>query len=232
MLITVPKEPRAGERLVAATPRTVSALVRLGYDVAVQAGAGMTANLPDEAYVASGARICDRADAWAGDIVIAVNAPGEDELALMNSGAILAASLAPHSQADRLGVYAAHGITALALDAVPRISRAQALDVLSSMSNVSGYRAVIEAAEAYGGMFAGQVTAAGKTPPATVFVIGGGVAGLAAIGAAVSLGAQVRAFDVRPEAGEEIESMGATFVSLPAAQQEVSTDGYASALTE
>ncbi|MDN4480360.1 Re/Si-specific NAD(P)(+) transhydrogenase subunit alpha [Demequina muriae] len=232
MLITVPMEPRAGERLVAATPRTVAALVRLGYDVAVQSGAGAAANLPDEAYVAAGARICDRADAWSGDVVTAVNAPGEDELALMKKGAILVASLAPHSQADRLPTYAAHGITALSLDAVPRISRAQSLDVLSSMSNVAGYRAVIEAAEAYGGMFAGQVTAAGKTPPATVFVIGGGVAGLAAIGAAVSLGAQVRAFDVRPEAAEQIESMGATFVSLPAAQQEVSSDGYASELTE
>ncbi|WP_062137497.1 Re/Si-specific NAD(P)(+) transhydrogenase subunit alpha [Demequina aestuarii] len=232
MLITVPMEPRPGERLVAATPRTVAALVRLGYDVAVQTGAGAAANLPDEAYVTSGARICDRADAWSGDIVTAVNAPGDDELSLMKKGAILVASLAPHSQADRLPTYAEHGITALSLDAVPRISRAQSLDALSSMSNVAGYRAVIEAAEAYGGMFAGQVTAAGKTPPATVFVIGGGVAGLAAIGAAVSLGAQVRAFDVRPEAAEQIESMGATFVSLPAAQQEVSSDGYASALTE
>ncbi|MFW7415478.1 Re/Si-specific NAD(P)(+) transhydrogenase subunit alpha [Demequina sp. SO4-18] len=232
MLITVPKEPRAGERLVAATPRTVEKLVKLGYEVAVQSGAGTEASLPDETYVASGARICDRTEAWSGDVVIAVGAPGEAELALMKKGAILAASLAPHSQPDRLGTYAEHGITALALDAVPRISRAQALDVLSSMSNVSGYRAVIEAAGSYSGMFAGQVTAAGKTPPATVFVIGGGVAGLAAIGAAVSLGAQVRAFDVRPEAAEEIESMGATFVSLPDAQQEVSTDGYASALTE
>ncbi|MFW2512493.1 Re/Si-specific NAD(P)(+) transhydrogenase subunit alpha [Demequina sp. SO4-13] len=232
MLITVPKETRAGERLVAATPRTVEKLVALGYDVAVESGAGMEASLPDEAYVAAGARICNRADAWSGDIVIAVNAPTDTELALVKKGAILAASLTPHSHPERMSVYAERGITALALDAVPRISRAQALDVLSSMSNVAGYRAVIEAAESYGGMFAGQVTAAGKTPPATVFVIGGGVAGLAAIGAAVSLGAQVRAFDVRPEAAEEIESMGATFVSLPAAQQEVSTDGYASVLTE
>ncbi len=232
MLITVPTEPRPGERLVAATARTVEKLVRLGYEVAVQSGAGAESSLPDEAYLAAGARICDYADAWSGDIVIAVNAPGDAELAAMKEGAILIASLAPQSQLERIATYTERGITALSLDAVPRISRAQALDVLSSMSNVSGYRAVIEAAQAYGGMFAGQVTAAGKTPPATVFVIGGGVAGLAAIGAAVALGAQVRAFDVRPEAAEQIESMGATFVSLPAAQQEVSADGYASELTD
>ncbi|GMA35409.1 hypothetical protein GCM10025876_16130 [Demequina litorisediminis] len=140
--------------------------------------------------------------------------------------------LAPHANPDLLEDLRAAGVTALALDAVPRLSRAQALDVLSTKSNVSGYRAVIEAAEAYGGMFAGQVTAAGKTAPATVFIIGGGVAGLAAIGAAVALGAQVRAFDVRPEAAEQIESMGATFVNAPEAQQEVSPDGYASPLTQ
>src|SRR5690606_36211352 len=126
---------------------------------------------------------------------------------------------------------AERGVTAMALDAVPRISRAQSLDVLSTLSNIAGYRAVIEAAEEFGGMFTGQVTAAGKTPPAEVFVIGAGVAGLAAIGAAGSLGAQVRAFDVRPEVAEQIESMGAVVVPAEVAQQEVSADGYANALT-
>ncbi|MFV0634566.1 Re/Si-specific NAD(P)(+) transhydrogenase subunit alpha [Demequina sp.] len=232
MRVTVPSQVLAGDSLVAATPRTVEQLIRLGYDVTVETGAGAAASLPDEAYVAAGAAIGDREAAWAGDIVVSPNAPTDTEIALLTPGAIIISPLAPHSKPELTAALAERGVTALALDAVPRISRAQALDVLSTMSNVSGYRGVIESAQAYGGMFAGQVTAAGKTNPANVFVIGGGVAGLAAIGAAVSLGAQVRAFDVRPEAAEQIESMGATFVPLPAAQQEVSSDGYASALTD
>lgn len=233
MLIGVPKETRPGERLVAATPRTVAQLRKLGYDVVVEAGAGVGANFSDAAFEAEGATIGDRATVWAADVVTTVDAPSDDDIAAMRDGAYLVATLAPHSRGDLVAALAAHGVTALALDAVPRISRAQALDVLSTMSNVAGYRAVIEAAEEFGGMFTGQVTAAGKTPPATVFVIGGGVAGLAAIGAAASLGAQVRAFDVRPEAGEQIESLGAKFVQASAAaQQEKSATGYAAALTE
>ena len=232
MLIGIPKESRPGERLVAGTPKTVAQLVKLGYEIAVEAGAGLGASFPDAAYVAAGARIGTSAEVWASDVVTAVNAPTDDEVAAMTPGATLVATLAPFSQQALVERLAAAGVTALALDAVPRISRAQALDVLSTMSNVAGYRAVIEAAEEYGGMFTGQVTAAGKTMPATVFVIGAGVAGLAAIGAAASLGAQVRAFDVRPEVGEQIESMGATFVQAATAQQEVSSDGYARELTD
>ncbi|WP_084104601.1 Re/Si-specific NAD(P)(+) transhydrogenase subunit alpha [Demequina sp. NBRC 110056] len=232
MRVSVPSQARAGDSLVAATPRTVEQLIRLGYDVTVEAGAGEAANLPDESYVAAGASIGDREAAWGGDLVATTGTPADEDLALLAEGAILIAPLAPHSRPELTAALAERGVTALALDAVPRISRAQALDTISTLSNVAGYRGVIEAAQAYGAMFAGQVTAAGKTAPANVFVIGGGVAGLAAIGAAVSLGAQVRAFDVRPEAAEQIESMGATFVHLPAAQQEVSSDGYASALSE
>ena len=233
MLIGVPKETRPGERLVAATPKTVAQLIKLGYDVVVQSGAGIGANLSDAAFEEAGATIGDAAAAWGADVVTAVNAPADADVARLHAGSVLAAQLAPHSRADLVSSLAAKGVTALALDAVPRISRAQALDVLSSMSNVAGYRAVIEAAEEYGGMFTGQVTAAGKTPPATVFVIGAGVAGLAAIGAAASLGAQVRGFDVRPEAGEQVESMGAKFVQASAAaQQEKSATGYAAALTQ
>jgi NAD(P) transhydrogenase subunit alpha len=233
MLIGVPKETRPGERLVAATPKTVAQLTKLGYDVVVESGAGLGANFADAAFEAQGATIADGPTVWAADVVTAVNAPSSDDVAALKEGAYLVATLAPHSHADLVGQLAEHGVTALALDAVPRISRAQALDVLSTMSNVAGYRAVIEAAEEYGGMFTGQVTAAGKTAPATVFVIGAGVAGLAAIGAAASLGAQVRAFDVRPEVGEQIESMGARFVqAAAAAQQEVSATGYAAALTQ
>ncbi|BDO41379.1 Re/Si-specific NAD(P)(+) transhydrogenase subunit alpha [Cellulomonas sp. NTE-D12] len=233
MLIGIPTESRPGERLVAGTPRTVAGLVKLGYDVVVQAGAGAAASIPDEAYVAAGASVADAEAVWAADVVTAVNTPSDAELAGLRSGQVLVASLAPALHPELVQTLSARGVTALALDAVPRISRAQALDVLSTMSNVAGYRAVIEAAAEYGGMFTGQVTAAGKTAPATVFIIGGGVAGLAAIGAAASLGAQVRAFDVRPEAGEQIESLGATFVQASAAaQQERSATGYAAALTE
>ncbi|GIG53966.1 Re/Si-specific NAD(P)(+) transhydrogenase subunit alpha [Demequina activiva] len=231
MRISIPQESRPGETLVAATPRTVEQLVRLGYDVTVEAGAGAAANVPDAAYEAAGARIGDRLEALSGDIVAMLGAPDADAFSQLTPGAILVGMLAPHGRPELIDALAERGITALSLDAVPRISRAQSLDVLSTLSNVAGYRGVIEAAEAYGGMFAGQVTAAGKTAPASVFVVGGGVAGLAAIGAAVSLGAQVRAFDVRPEAGEQIESMGATFVHAAAAQQAVSQDGYASELT-
>lgn len=233
MLIGIPTESRPGERLVAGTPRTVAGLVKLGYDVVVQAGAGAAASIPDEAYVAAGASVADTEAVWAADVVTAVNTPSDAELAGLRSGQVLVASLAPALHPELVQTLSERGVTALALDAVPRISRAQALDVLSTMSNVAGYRAVIEAAAEYGGMFTGQVTAAGKTAPATVFIIGGGVAGLAAIGAAASLGAQVRAFDVRPEAGEQIESLGATFVQASAAaQQERSATGYAAALTE
>lgn len=230
MRIGIPREAR-GERLVAATPRTVGALRALGYEVVVEAGAGAAATFSDAAYVAVGATVATAEEVWGADVVTAVNAPAPAQVAALHEGATLVAMLSPAARPDLVEDLAARRATALALDAVPRISRAQALDVLSTMSNVAGYRAVVEAANEFGGMFTGQVTAAGKTPPAKVFVIGAGVAGLAAIGAAASLGAQVRAFDVRPEVGEQIESMGAVFVQAQAAQQEVSADGYASALT-
>ncbi|MDO8106819.1 Re/Si-specific NAD(P)(+) transhydrogenase subunit alpha [Isoptericola sp. b441] len=232
MQIAVPRESRQGERLVAATPKTVGQLVGLGYEVAVESGAGVSATFSDEAYAEAGANVVDAADVWKADVVAAVNTPTEDQIAAMRDGSVLISMMMPAAHPELVETLAAHKVTGMALDAVPRISRAQALDVLSTMSNVAGYRAVIEAAESYGGMFTGQVTAAGKTAPAHVFVIGAGVAGLAAIGAAVSLGAEVRAFDVRPEVGEQIESMGAAFVQAEAAQQEVSADGYAAALTE
>ncbi len=232
MRIGVPRESRPGERLVAATPTTVGGLRKLGYEVVVERGAGAAASYPDDAYAQAGATVAGADEVWDSDVVTAVSAPPGTLTDRLRPGATLVAMLAPAQHPEVVAHLAGRGVTALALDVVPRISRAQALDVLSTLSNVAGYRAVIEAAEEYGGMFAGQVTAAGTTPPATVFVIGAGVAGLAAIGAAGSLGAQVRAFDVRPEVGEQIESMGARFVRAPAAQQAVSSDGYAAALTE
>ncbi|MBE1877690.1 Re/Si-specific NAD(P)(+) transhydrogenase subunit alpha [Myceligenerans pegani] len=218
--------------LVAATPSAVERLGALGYDVVVTEGAGAAAGLPDDDYRAAGALVVsDPAVAWESDVVVCTVVP-DDVTELMRPGSTLVARLAPAAHPDRVRALAERGITALALDAVPRISRAQSLDVLSVLSNVAGYRAVVEAAVEYSGMFGGQVTAAGSTRPATVFVIGAGVAGLAALGAATALGARVRAFDVRPEVAEQIESMGAEFVSEPEAQQQVSADGYAAPLTE
>ena len=230
MRIGVPREILPGETLVAATPKTVGQLVKLGYDVVVEAGAGKKASYPDGAYREAGAAIGKAADVWSSDIVAKVNEPAVKEIRRLSEGATVIARMAPGDHPELIAALTSRKATGLSLDAVPRISRAQSLDVLSTMSNIAGYRGVIEAAEAYGGMFTGQMTAAGKTPPANVFVIGAGVAGLAAIGAAGSLGAQVRAFDVRPEVAEEIESMGARFVTSQAVQ-EVSADGYAKALT-
>ncbi len=232
MKIGVPREARPGERLVAATPTTVAQLTKLGYEVVVETGAGVAANMADAAYAEAGATVGDAAAVWKSEIVAAVNTPSDAQLASLAPGSVLVSMMAPAAHPELVARLGEQKVTGLALDAVPRISRAQALDVLSTLSNVAGYRAVIEAAESYGGMFTGQVTAAGKTPPAHVFVIGAGVAGLAAIGAAASLGAEVRAFDVRPEVGEQIESMGAQFVQAEAAQQQVSADGYAAALTD
>jgi H+-translocating NAD(P) transhydrogenase subunit alpha len=232
MRVGVPREPRPGERLVAATPATVAQLRKLGYDVLVESGAGTAASFPDDAYTDAGAVVVGTDEAWSAEVVTTVNTPPAERLERLVAGQTLVAMLGPAGSPEVVQTLAGRGVTALALDAVPRISRAQALDVLSTLSNVAGYRAVIEAAEEYGGMFTGQVTAAGKTAPANVFVIGAGVAGLAAIGAASSLGAQVRAFDVRPEVGEQIASMGGQPVRAEAAQQQVSADGYAAALTQ
>jgi NAD(P) transhydrogenase subunit alpha len=218
---------------VAATPVSVGRLLALGHEVLVEAGAGEAASFPDEAYVAAGARIGSAAQAWGADVVLHVNAPAPAEVALLRPDAVLACLLSPALAPDLLDALVARGVTALAMDAVPRISRAQSLDVLSSMANIAGYRAVIEAAHAFGRFFTGQVTAAGKVPPAKVFVAGAGVAGLAAIGAASSLGAIVRATDVRPEVAEQVRSLGGEYVGVPADEDEQSGGtGYASVTSE
>lgn len=226
MRLGVPKESKAGETRVAATPKTVEQLIKLGYDVSVEPGAGTASAYPDQKYVDAGATLGDPEEVWASDIVAKVNAPTTDEMPRLKSGAVLASLLAPALNPDTVEALRAQGVTAMAMDAVPRISRAQSLDVLSSMANIAGYRAVVESAHEFGGLFTGQVTAAGKVPPAKVLVCGAGVAGLAAIGAAGSLGAIVRAFDVRPEVAEQVESMGAEFLQVDV-DQEVSSDGYA-----
>lgn len=222
-------ESRRGETRVAATPKTVEQLRGLGYEVTVESGAGAASSFPDEAYAAAGATIGDIVgDAWSQDIVLKVNAPTTQEIELLHAGATLVALLSPALDPELLDRLAARGVTALAMDAVPRISRAQSLDVLSSMANIAGYRAVIEAAHAFGRFFTGQVTAAGKVPPAKVLVAGAGVAGLAAIGAASSLGAIVRATDPRPEVADQVRSVGGQFLAVEVAQ-EASADGYARA---
>ena len=226
MRIGVPHESLPGETRVAATPATVRQLVGLGYAVFVESDAGASASFDDAAYQAAGGDVVD-GEVWNADVILKVNAPSEAEVARLRAGQLLVALLAPALNPELVQALAARGVTALAMDAVPRISRAQSLDVLSSMANIGGYRAVIEAAHEFGSFFTGQVTAAGKVPPAKVLVVGAGVAGLAAIGTANALGAVVRAFDARPEVAEQVESMGAEFLRIDVQDQGVSADGYA-----
>jgi NAD(P) transhydrogenase subunit alpha len=223
---------QAGENRVAATPDTVGKIRALGYEVVVERSAGVASSFPDPAYADQGATLVDRAGAWSADVVLKVVAPTDDEIALLRSGATLVALLSPALRPELLEALRAQGVTALAMDAVPRISRAQSLDVLSSMANISGYRAVIEAANEFGRFFTGQITAAGKVPPAKVLVAGVGVAGLAAIGTAASLGAIVRATDPRPEVADQVKSVGGEYLPVEVAEQMVSTDGYAKATSE
>jgi NAD(P) transhydrogenase subunit alpha len=209
----------------------VAQLIKLGFSVVVEAGAGDAASFPDEQYVEAGAEIGSAKQVWGADIVTKIDPPSDVEVSLLRRGAVLISQVAAPRSPDRLESLAAAGLTVLAMDSVPRISRAQALDVISSMANIAGYRAVVEAANVFGSFFTGQVTAAGKVPPAKVFVSGAGVAGLAAIGAARALGAVVRATDIRADVAEQVESMGAEFVAVEAEAQK-STDGYAKEASE
>ncbi|MDF6046133.1 Re/Si-specific NAD(P)(+) transhydrogenase subunit alpha [Streptomyces sp. JH14] len=232
MIIGVLKEARSGETRVAATPETVGRLLGLGYEVVVEQGAGLGSDFSDRAYFEAGASIAPTSSA---DVVLGVNAPSPDQLAALKPGATLVSILGPALDPALVEDLAGRPITALAMDAVPRISRAQSLDVLSSMANIAGYRAVIEAAHLFGRFFTGQVTAAGKVPPAQVLVVGAGVAGLAAIGAAGSLGAVVRATDPRPEVADQVRSLGAEFLSVATARADennVSATGYATPMSD
>ncbi|NUS15897.1 MAG: Re/Si-specific NAD(P)(+) transhydrogenase subunit alpha [Streptomyces sp.] len=230
--VGVVSESGDGETRVAATAVTVAQLRDLGYEVVVESGAGLAASIADEAYRDAGADIGSRTEVWGADVVLAVNAPSAEEIALLREGATLVSLLAPAQSPDVLEALAGASVTALAMDAVPRISRAQSMDVLSSMANIAGYRAVVEAAHAFGRFFTGQVTAAGKVPPARVLVAGAGVAGLAAIGAAGSLGAVVRATDPRPEVADQVKSLGGEYLSVESADVEVSATGYAKEMSD
>lgn len=234
MLIGIPKESLRGETRVAATPDTVGKLIKLGFEVQIQSNAGADASFDDAQYTAAGAKVVKGREVWTtSDIIYKVNAPNDDEVGYLKEGQTLVSFIRPAQHEDLVKKLNEKKVTVLAMDMVPRISRAQALDALSSTANISGYRAVIEAAHCFGRFFTGQVTAAGKVPPAKVLVIGAGVAGLAAIGAAHSLGAVVRAFDTRLEVADQIKSMGGEFLKLDFKNEDgSSSDGYAKVMSD
>ena len=233
--IGVPKETAAREKRVATVPDVVEKLVKLGFSVAVESGAGDASNFADDTYRAAGAEVVPTAAAiWSGsDIVLKVRAPSTDEAALLREGATLIGFIWPAQNPELMQQLAASKATVLAIDALPRqLSRAQKMDALTSMAGISGYRAVIEAANAFGRFFNGQITAAGKIPPAKVFVAGAGVAGLAAIGTAANLGAIVRANDTRAEVADQVVSLGGEFVKVDYEEEGAGGGGYAKVMSE
>ncbi len=236
MRIGVPKEIHAGEQRVATTPDVAAQLIKLGFDVAVEASAGAAANYSDDSYKEAGCDLVASAgDIWSkSDVVLKVRAPEGDEVGRLAAEQTLISFLWPGQNPELLQQLTDSGATAIAMDSVPRISRAQKMDALSSMANIAGYRAVVEAAQLFPRFFTGQITAAGKVPPAKVMVIGAGVAGLAAIGAAKSMGAIVRAFDTRPEVKEQVESMDAEFLMLDFEEDEDGSGegGYAKTMSK
>jgi NAD(P) transhydrogenase subunit alpha len=229
--IGVVAESQAAETRVAATPATVAQLIKLGYDVVVESGAGAKSSFADEAFTEVDATVVPRDEAWRSDIVLKVNPPSLDEVSRLREGATLIGLLAPANNEEVVEKLTARSVTALSMDAVPRISRAQSLDVLSSMANIAGYRAVFEAAHSFGRFLSGQVTAAGKVPPAKILVAGAGVAGLAAIGQASVMGAIVRATDPRPEVADQVKSLGGEYLPVDVEVEQTGT-GYASATSE
>jgi len=235
LVIGVPAEVTAGEKRVATVPEVVEKLLKLGFAVKVQSGAGAAAHCDDDSYRAAGATVVDTAAAlWSGsDVVFKVRPPTLEEVGLMKTGGTLVSFIWPAQNPELMKALAAKQATVLAIDSLPRqLSRAQKMDALTSMAGVSGYRAVIEAANAFGRFFNGQMTAAGKIPPARVFVAGAGVAGLAAIGTAVSLGAVVRANDTRSEVADQVVSMGGEFVKVEYEEEGAGAGGYARVMSE
>nr|HEX4314982.1 Re/Si-specific NAD(P)(+) transhydrogenase subunit alpha [Kofleriaceae bacterium] len=232
MKLGLVKETRADERRVAASPAGVAKWVKAGWAVCVERAAGELANYPDAQYEAAGATIVDRADAWHADIVLKVRPPELADVELLNEGGTLISFLFPAQNGALVDALAARKATVVAMDQVPRISRAQKMDALSSMANISGYRAVIEAANRFGSFFTGQFTAAGKVPPGKVLIIGAGVAGLAALGAAKGLGAIVRAFDVRAAVADQIKSLGGEFLTVTIEESGDGGGGYAKEMSK
>jgi NAD(P) transhydrogenase subunit alpha len=235
MTIGVPRESFAGEKRVATVPEVVEKLVKLGFSVCVETGAGAAANFGDDAYQAAGARIAGSAAELLGgsDMIFKVRAPTPEEISLIKPGSTLISFIWPAQNPELMQQLAARKATVLAIDSLPRqLSRAQKMDALTSMASISGYRAVIEAANAFGRFFNGQVTAAGKVPPARVFIAGAGVAGLAAIGTSANLGAIVRANDTRAEVADQVVSLGGTFVKVDYEEEGSGGGGYAKVMSE
>tara|TARA_R110001592_G_scaffold67975_6_gene208280 strand:+ start:834 stop:2399 length:1566 start_codon:yes stop_codon:yes gene_type:complete len=240
MKIGIPKEIHSGEKRVATTPEAAEKIIKLGFELSIERGAGQAANISDEAYQEVGVKIVNDAKTlWnSADIIMKVRAPEKhpelaiDEVDMIREGQYLISYIWPAQNKELMRRLAVKKITVLAIDSIPRMSRAQKMDALSSMANIAGYRAVIEAAQHFGRFFSGQITAAGKIPPAKVLVIGAGVAGLAAIGTAKSMGAIVRAFDTRPEVKEQIESMDAEFLMLDFEEEGSGTGGYAKTMSK
>ena len=239
MKIGVVKEAWPGECRVAASPKNVQRLIKQGFEVQVESGAGIAASFTDQAYQDAGASICDTRAAWGqSDVVIKVREPMErtdlelHEADLLSEGGTLISFIWPGQNKDLVDRLSARKATVLAMDCIPRISRAQKMDALSSMANIAGYRAVLEAANEFGSFFTGQMTAAGKVPPAKVLVVGAGVAGLASIGAARGLGAIVRAFDTRPAVEEQVQSMGADFLTVEMEEDGTGSGGYAKEMSQ
>ena len=234
MQIGIPTEIYTDEKRVATTPEVAGWLQKLGYTVAIQAGAGEKASFSDQAYKDAGVEIIgDAEQLWASsDIILKVRAPEPSEIDYLSAGKTLISFIWPAQNEDLMKQLSARNINVLAMDSIPRISRAQKMDALSSMANIAGYRAIVEASHSFGRFFTGQITAAGKVPPAKVLVIGAGVAGLAAIGAANSLGAIVRSFDTRPEVKEQVESMGADFLLLEFEEDGSGEGGYAKTMSD
>jgi NAD(P) transhydrogenase subunit alpha len=234
--LAIVKETRPDERRVAASPAVVARLVKAGWSVMVERGAGEAASFPDAQYAAAGASLVGGDEAWQADVVAKVRPPhladGTCEADRMKEGALLVSFLFPAQNPELVAHLAARKISALGMDCIPRISRAQKLDAISSMANISGYRAVVEAANRYGSFFTGQFTAAGKVPPAKVLVIGAGVAGLAAVAAAKALGAIVRAFDVRPSVADQVKSLGGEFLTVQIAESGEGQGGYAKEMSK
>src|SRR5512146_2662343 len=234
-LIGVPRETAAGEKRVATVPEVVEKLIKLGFSVAVESGAGDAANCSDESYRAVGAQVIDGAAKLfaAADIVFKIGVPTPEEVGLMHAGQTLITFIWPAQNPDLMQQLAARKVTVLAIDSLPRmLSRAQKMDALTSMAGVAGYRAVVEAASAFGRFFNGQITAAGKIPPAKVFIAGAGVAGLAAIGTAAGLGAIVRANDTRSEVADQVTSLGGEFVKVDYEEEGSGGGGYAKVMSE
>jgi NAD(P) transhydrogenase subunit alpha len=233
MIISIPKESYAGEKRVALTPESAGHIIKLGHQLRIESGAGQLAEFSDADYTEAGVEVVDGAAIWNdSDIIMKVRGVNADEVAKLSAGVTLISFFWPAQNEELLKTLADAKVNVIAMDSVPRISRSQKMDALSSMANIGGYRAIVEAANQFGRFFTGQVTAAGKVPPAKVMVIGAGVAGLAAIGAAKSMGAIVRAFDTRLEAKEQVESLGAEFLELEFEEDGSGEGGYAKTMSK